>query len=183
MSHIFHFNANIHSQLLTLDQIIMAEVVEQGCPYCSGPLHQAHYPRKPFGISAAHRHHYSQRFSLCCGHCRLRTTPQSVRFLGARRYVAWIMILLCCQRSSPSEKRLESLFKRFNILCSLTTWKRWRKWWRVEFPSSALWREVRGLLVNHDDIASYPRDVLSQFTTDRLINFLRLMLPLSIQIR
>lgn len=183
MSHTFRLNANIHVQLFTLDQTIVAETTERGCPNCSGPLHQAHYPRKPFGVSVEHRQHYAQRFSVCCGHCRLRTTPQSVRFLGARRYVAWVMVLISCQRSSPSEKRLERLFKRFKILCSLSTWKRWRKWWKEQFPCSSLWREVRGLFVHHDAISCYPRDVLSQCNQNRLISLLRLILPISISTR
>lgn len=181
MSHKVRIDANFHLQLLTLDQILLAETSEAGCPFCSGPLHQAHYPRTPFGLPAELRHYYAQRFSLCCGHCRRRTTPQSVRFLGPRRFVAFVMVLFSAQQSSPTEQRLERLFKRFNLQCSLTTWKRWRKWWKEQFPVSSLWLEVRGVFVQQDAISLYPRDVLKQFRGRRLLQFLQLIAPLSVQ--
>jgi hypothetical protein len=181
MSHNLRLDANFHLQLLKLDQILLAETSEAGCPFCSGPLHQAHYPRTPFGVPVDMRHYYDQRFSLCCGQCRRRTTPQSVRFLGSRRFVTLVMVLISSQRSSPTEKRLERLFRRFNLQCSLTTWKRWRKWWKEQFPASSLWHEVRGLFVRHDAISFYPKDVLKQFPDNRLLKFLQLISPLSVQ--
>lgn len=181
MSHKLCIDANFHLQLFKLDQTILAETSEAGCPYCSGPLYQAHYPRTPFGVPVDMRQFYEQRFSLCCGQCRRRTTPQSVRFLGPRRFVAFVMVLLSSQQARPTEKRLERLFRRFKIQCSLTTWKRWRKWWKETFPVSSLWREMRGLFVQHDAISFYPKDVLKQFSDNRLLRFLRLIAPLSVQ--
>jgi hypothetical protein len=181
MLHKLRIDANFHLQLFKLDQTILAETAEAGCPYCSGPLHQAHYPRTPFGVPVEMRKHYEKRFSLCCGQCRRRTTPQSVRFLGPRRFVAFVMVLLSSQKACPTEKRLERLFTRFNIQFSLSTWKRWRKWWKETFPVSALWREIRGLFVQQNAISFYPTDVLRQFSDNRLLRFLRLIAPLSVQ--
>ena len=48
-----------------------------------GPLHQAHYERKPRDAPLIWMEEKS-RFSFCCGHCRRRCTPASVRFLGRR---------------------------------------------------------------------------------------------------
>ncbi len=57
----------------------------KGCPGCEGPLHRGDYERKPRGaLVAAASEAFRVRHSLCCGWCRRRALPPSVRFLGRR---------------------------------------------------------------------------------------------------
>lgn len=182
MLHNLLLNVSFHQQLLRIDQEFMLEVRSQGCQFCSGPLHQANYPRVGFGVPKPMRHFYEMRFGLCCGQCRRRTTPQSVRFLGPRRFVVFVMVLISAQRTRPSQRRIEHLGTRFGVRFSLTTWQRWRTWWKEQFPASPLWLEVRGLFVHQDRLTDFPRSVLQQLRDNRLIRFLRLIAPVSIRI-
>ena len=77
--------------LLKVDLEKLTEVSASGCSRCGGPLHAAHFSRKPRGILVgpeALPEGYEVRFDLCCGRCRRRTLPASVRFLGRKVYVA-----------------------------------------------------------------------------------------------
>lgn len=181
MSHNLLLNASFHQRLCKIDLEIIKTTQEKGCPFCSGTLHQANYPRTGFGLPQNVRHYYEERFSLCCSQCRRRTTPPSVRFLGAHRFVAFVLVLVCAQRVAPNEKRLARLVRRFDLRVSLTTWQRWRKWWKEQFQLSPVWREVKGLLVYQDSISTFPRDVLKALTKDRLVSLLCLISPLSVR--
>ena len=182
MFHNLLLNASFHHRLRQLDQEKMASVRAQGCRFCSGQLHQANFPRVGFGIPGSMRHFYQVRFSLCCSQCRRRTTPPSVRFLGARRFAALVMVLMCAQRSGAKEKRLDRIRCRVGLSISLTTWKRWRKWWKEAFPVTSLWRQVKGLFVSQDELSTFPGDLLKLLKAPRLLNFLRLISPLSTQV-
>lgn len=181
MSHNLLLNASFHQQLLQLDFDFMLKSRLQGCRFCGGSLQQSHYPRVPFGIPPSMRHFYDRRLSLCCAQCRRRTTPQSVRFLGPRRFMAFVMVLIPAQHASPDQKRIDRLRIRFGIHFSLTTWQRWRAWWKDQFPASRLWLEVRGLFVHQDDLTRFPRSLLKRLGDHRLIRLLKLIAPFSVQ--
>ena len=50
MSHKFLLNASFHSLLNAIDQELAEQALKKGCSHCGGKLHQADYPRSPFGI-------------------------------------------------------------------------------------------------------------------------------------
>ncbi len=96
MVHESRISEEFFSQLAALDAEISRRVAAAGCPRCGGPLHQAHYQRKPRGgVFAAAGEAFSLRHSLCCGRegCRKRTLPPSVRFLGRRVYLEAVVLL------------------------------------------------------------------------------------------
>src|SRR4051794_40995532 len=69
-------------------------VAKGGCRRCGGPLHRGHYKRKPRGGAlAAAGEVFALRHSLCCGHCRRRKLPPSLRFLGRRVYLGAVVIV------------------------------------------------------------------------------------------
>ncbi len=182
MSHNLLLNANFHEHLLELDREAMLKAIEQGCPHCEGPLHQAPFPRIGFGIPVSMRMYYQQRYSLCCGHCRRRTTPPSVRFLGSRRYVAFALILVCSQTVAPSKRRLDRLLVRFGLRLSLATWKRWRAWWSEQFPLTACWCELRGFFNLNLEPRTLPGSLLRAFCDEGLVRLLRSISPLSVPV-
>lgn len=147
MSHNFLLNTNFHVLFNAIDQELVEQSKQQGCPSCKNKLHQANYPRSPSGIPAAFRGHYEARFSLCCHTCRKRTTPPSVRFFGRRWRPAPLFMFICILQCGINERRLRLLKRHFGITMSSSTWKRWRRWWREAFEETTFWRKERGSLV------------------------------------
>ena len=113
-----------------------------GCS-CGGPLHQGHFQRKPrWGGTRARGAVDTTRFSFCCGACRQRTMPASVRFLGRRVYWGATVVLataLCC---GLSLRRGTQLSEQFDV--PIQTILRWRQWWLNDFVASPLWQVLRG---------------------------------------
>lgn len=85
MLHEFGLGDEFLALLYRGDELLAEAVAAAGCPHCGGPLHQAKYPRKPRGgrlfeaLGA-----FTLRRSMCCGHCRRRSLPPSLLFLGTR---------------------------------------------------------------------------------------------------
>ena len=123
--------------LTYIDETVAAEVQAAGCPYCGGALHQANYPRKPRGCPGAFRVEYSTRLSFCCHQCRRRTTSRSVRFLGRRVWLGWVVVLGSTrvgERTPAASALCEALSIPWRTLA------RWRRWWREGFAQSAVWQ-------------------------------------------
>ena len=115
---------------------------EAGCPRCGGALHSATYPRKPHGLAAGLRGDV-RRFSLCCSVCRRRVKPASVRFFGRRFYVGGVFVVVSALALGGSV-RLQTIARRWGI--SVSTLKRWRRWWLEVFPVTGQWQAKRGEL-------------------------------------
>jgi len=184
MLHIFGRSANFHQTLLQLDAEIAERTRARGCPHCGGRLHRANYPRQGFGLHADVRPLYATRFSFCCGRCRRRATPPSVRFFGQRRFVAALFVLLSALRLPVTEQRCEQLVRHFAVYLSLSTWKRWRAWWRHRFPISAFWTDAKAHVPSVNTSTPLPRGLLQAFlaaqVAKRLLSLLQFLSPLSI---
>ena len=135
MCHANRLPTNFHALLERCDIDLAEADRAAGCRHCGGPLHRANYPRKPFGVKRFAAH-YQQRFSLCCGRdgCRRRSTPPSLRFLGRRRYIGALMVLLSALSQGVTARRGERL--RAVIGISRRTITRWRRWWREVFVTT-----------------------------------------------
>jgi len=133
MSHKLLLDVNFHSLLIKLDQELATGVVQKGCCHCGGQLHRSDYPRSPLGLPAQVRDSYESRMSWCCGNCRKRTTPASVRFFGRRWYPGPLLVLISSLTLGINERRCRQLKHHFGVMVSQTTWKRWRRWWQAEF--------------------------------------------------
>lgn len=118
---------------------------------CGGPLHRADYLRKPRGEPAGLPPDFAIRFSLCCGSegCRRRAPPPSVRFLGRRVYLGLVVVLVGALRQGPTPRRMRAIRSVLDV--SRRTVERWQRWWRDEFPRSALWRGERGRTPHPDE--------------------------------
>jgi len=163
--------------LSKIDHEFAAETRAGRCPGCSGPLHVADYPRKPRGCPVAVREEYSRRLSFTCGRCDARSTSPSVRFAGRRVYLAVVLML----RSPPGSASGNGLCEEFSIPAS--TLKRWRTWWRQDFPSTPFWQAMRAQFMPPLAIERLPQSLLDRFDadamTDRLSQALRWIAPLS----
>ena len=163
--------------LCRLDEEFASATRVGRCPRCAGPLHMADYPRKPRGCPAAVREAYSWRSSFTCGRCNARTTSPSVRFAGRRVYLAVVLMLA----SPPGGTSAQGLCALFSI--SACTLKRWRTWWREDFPSTPFWQSVRERFMPPVAMAQLPQSLLERFEadamTERVVQLLRFVAPLS----
>jgi len=145
--------ASFWSQLVEIDRKLQQEVIAQRCPRCGGPLHVADHPRKPRGVPDAIAEACGVRFNTCCGRCRRRCLPPSVRFLGQRVYVG-VVVMLATMRA---------------LVCGATrrTLDRWRSWWTQQLPSSAWWRGHRAQHSAAIETGRLPQSLLELFESDR----------------
>lgn len=126
--------------LLRIDQDHAAEVRLGRCP-CGGPLHQSNYERKPHG-GPGRGGVATLRLSFCCGQCRRRCTPESVRFLGRRVYWGAMVLLATALCSGLNLRRGHQISEQLGV--PVRTIRRWREWWLTRFTASALWRDLSG---------------------------------------
>lgn len=168
--------------LLEIDRDLAAQVRLLGCIACGGPLHQGHYQRKPrgYGSGAASRVD-TTRFSFCCGKCRGRKKPVSVRFLGRRVYWGVIVVLATALCAGLSLRRGRQLSEQIGV--PVRTIERWREWWLSDFTASPVWQALRAQFlpaVAHSDL---PGELLRRaLPTDEggaMVTVLRWLAPLS----
>jgi hypothetical protein len=166
--------------LLCIDQDQAATVRARGCLICGGPLHVGNFKRKPrggLGGSAVD----TIRLSFCCGHCRLRCTPASVRFLGRRVYWGAVVLLATALCSGLNLRRSRQLTEQLGV--PARTIERWRQWWLRGFTSTPVWQELRGRLLPPLAASELPAGLLLRVVADgvphTLATILRWLAPLS----
>jgi len=164
--------------LFQCDQDLAREAQRAGCPLCGGPLHQAHFARKPRGGAIEIGSPEALRLSFCCGRadCRKRLTPASLRFLGRRVYLASAVALVAAVHGASRS----SLARAVGV--SRRTLRRWRRWWQERFPRTRLWQATCGRLRRPVAVGELPGAMLVAFTGDfeaRVLAFLRWLAPLT----
>ncbi len=182
---------SLWSLLEQCDAELAEKCREEGCRFCGGRLHQAHYPRKPRGLAEV-QDRESLRHSFCCGRegCRKRHTPPSVRFLGRRVYVGVVVVLMSALCHGLKPERVELLREKLGI--DRRTLERWRRWWLEDFVGSRFWRAARSRFVATFCQKTLPWSLCEAFEIagragpggaerrrDRLLDLLRLLSPLS----
>lgn len=182
MSRKFFRKASFHEALFVLDTELACECQHSGCWFCSSRLHVSNYPRKPRGAPASFQDYYGQRLSFTCAKCYRRCTPPSVRFFGRIRSVVGIAILIAALTCGPSERRCRQLARCFGVRLSVSTWQRWRKWWRERFQATGFWRQAKGSFAEPVDLGRLPAGLLHAFPgwiDVRLLATLRFLSPLT----
>ena len=175
-------DARFFELLLRIDQEKLQEARAGRCSHCGGPLHAGHFARKPRGLCVpvdGTPDGYEIRFDLCCGWCRKRTLPESVRFLGRKVYLAVAIAVATVVARGPERGALRLLQRELGVARS--TLARWRQWWE-ELTGSAFWQRLAGTLPVGLDLAMLPGSLLDCLAGDaaqRLLALLRLLRPLS----
>ena len=170
----------LYAFLLQIDKDLASETREKGCPHCGGVLHSACYPRKPMGLSVPIDSREHVRFSFCCSTdgCRRRVTPPSVRFLGRKRYLGAVVVLLSAMLNGPIQRRAQELKKLFGISCK--TLSRWQTWWQEIFITSRFWWYRKGLLMPPLDCTCICRSLVERFSAQyEIVNLGKLLWFLS----
>ena len=141
--------ASFWSQLVEIDRQLQQTTIARGCPWCGGALHVGDHPRKPRGLPDGLEDLWSRRFNTCCGRCRRRSMPPSVRFLGRRVYAGAIVILATM----------------FALVCGAArrTIGRWSAWWTQVLPATTWWRQMRGRFDRPVDGSRLPGSLLQRY--------------------
>ncbi len=166
----------LYAFLLQIDKDLASETRKKGCPHCGGVLHSACYPRKPKGLSVPIDRKERVRFSFCCSTdgCRRRVTPPSVRFLGRKRYLGAVVVLLSAMFRGPTQRRAQELEKLIGISCK--TLSRWQTWWQEIFTTSRFWWYRKGLIVPPLDGTCICRSLVERFSAQyKTVNLGRLL--------
>ncbi len=165
--------------LLHIDQDHAATIRLRGCSRCGGPLHQAHYERKPRDAPSTWIEE-KIRFSFCCGHCRCRCTPASVRFLGRRVYWGATVLLATALCHGRALRRSHPLSQSFGV--PVQTLQRWRQWWLTEFTTTPVWQTLRGRFLPPVETHALPGELLqrtrSTILQDSMTQVMRWLAPL-----
>jgi hypothetical protein len=175
-------NAQFFTLLLTIDREIADQVRASRCPHCGGPLHAGHFSRKPRGIGVGTEElpeGFEVRFDFCCGHCRRRTLPASVRFLARRVYVGVAVAIATVVRRGPERRTMRVLQQELGV--SRATVARWRQWWQ-SLGGSDFWQRVADAVPPGLDAMALPGSLLEVFAGDpceRMLRLLRLLRPLT----
>lgn len=183
MCHKLLENASLYRQALEADRAIAQAAREERCQYCGGALYRGDYQRSPRGAPpGVETEEFCRRFSFCCGECRRRMTPPSLRFLGRRVYLGAVVVLLSAARHGLTGKRLAKLRRLFGVELSRRTVKRWAAWWREEFATSGFWKLQRGRLPRPVSVQELPASLLGLLVgseRERLIALLTLLGPVT----
>jgi hypothetical protein len=134
-------NRSLWQVLESLDADLARAAQAEGCG-CGGKLHRADYRRKPRGGPA-----WGWRDSFCCGQegCRRRRTPPSVRFLGRRVYVGFVVVLVAAMRNGATPGRVRQIQEKLGI--DRRTLERWRRWWLGAFVEGSFWRAAKARFI------------------------------------
>lgn len=151
----------LYEGLRRIDDDLAAQAKERGCPKCGGPLDRGRWNRKPQGCDDL-PDDLRVRQGLCCRACRCRVLPDSAVFLGRKVYLGAVVLIsiVVRQRSlaSHSAKKLRAMFGM-----SKTTLARWLRFFLVEFPTSARWKVLRGLVSARVRDDAMPDALLAEF--------------------
>ena len=167
--------------LVQVDTDLAAQMHAYGCP-CGGVLHRANYPRKPKACPQEVLGNYRLRWSFCCNRCRKRATPQSVRFLGRRVYVALAVVVLAVRRNKINAATTQA---GEALGVPERTIARWRHWWLHTFGATALWQAQCARFMPSVETTELPQSLMARFTGgahEAMGNLLKFLCPLSVRI-
>lgn len=149
----------LFSLLYRIDQDIAKQHRKKACSYCSGPLHQASYRRKPRGGPDNLPEEYLIRQSLCCGRegCRRRSLPPSCLFMDRRVYwTVVILVLMTLRQKRVRGSSIKTLIEIFKI--NRKTLFRWKVYFQEVFPLTDRWQTIRGKISAIVENISLPAD-------------------------
>jgi hypothetical protein len=161
------------------DEELAQECQKGGCRFCGAKLHQAHYKRSPRGLAEGRE---MMRHSFCCSRegCRRRHRPPSVRFLGRRVYMGFVVVLISAMHHGLSASRMKSLQESLSL--NRRTLERWRAWWLENCVQSSWWKAARARFMPTLEESTLPLTLCQAFELDRrdrLLNLLMFLSPLT----
>lgn len=177
----FEMRREFFEGLTAVDEAIVKRVASEPCRDCGGRLYRGDYPRKPRGgVMPIEAEGFERRFSLCCGRegCRRRTTPPSVRFLGRRVYIGAVVVMASAVMLATMV--VNAVVAKTGIPARTT--RRWLRWWRGPFTTSAPFVDLSARLVPSPDRLQLPVSVLERLRgepAERVAKLLTWLTPIT----
>jgi hypothetical protein len=149
--------------LLEIDRSIAVEAHGRPCADCGGKLDVANFWRSGYGLPDGADNECRLRFSFSCRNdgCRGRETPESLRFLRGKAYVAIVIVLISALRHGLSPERVKRLTTSLKV--SRQTVANWLKWWRAHFSLTDFWKTRRAYFMPSLDEIRLPLSLLEAF--------------------
>jgi len=169
-------NRGLWQVLEALDADAARAAQVEGCG-CGGKLHRANYKRKPRGGPA-----WERRDSFCCERdgCRRRRTPPSVRFLGRRVYVGFVVVVVAALRHGVTAGRARQIQEKLGI--DRRTLERWRDWWLGAFARGRFWKASKARFMPPVCEGTLPLSLCERFEVERaegLVRLLKFLAPIT----
>lgn len=167
----------LYEFLEQVDKDFASQVQSEPCEHCGAVLHRGDYTRKPRGGPS-----WDKRYSFCCSRdgCRKRNTPASVRFLGRKVFVGFVVVLVSAMRHGPNSHRLQRLQQE--LVIDRRTVNRWRQWWAEIFVQGPFWKGARGRFAYQLAEGRMPLSLVKAFDAwqaDGLVNLMKFLSPIT----
>jgi hypothetical protein len=170
-------DGRLYEILEQVDKDLASKAKIERCRYCGAVLHRGDYTRKPRGGPS-----WDKRYSFCCSRdgCRKRKTPPSVRFLGRKVFVGFVVVLVSAMMHGPNPQRLKRLQQE--LVIDRRTVKDWRQWWTEIFVQGPFWKAARGRFAYRLAEVRMPLSLVKAFDarqTDGLVNLMKFLSPIT----
>jgi hypothetical protein len=173
-------SVEFHEWLFRTDAKLAEQIQRRGCPRrdCEGPLHRADFPRKVRGLAVDDCRSFASRIGLCCGWCRRRVLPPTVRFFGRSSY-AFIASLVAVATTlacgiAPGARLVGAAW---------ATVARWIRFLHCDLACRGEWQAARGRLPAVLPLERLPLSLVEVFgsveSDDAWLSALRWLSPIT----
>jgi hypothetical protein len=152
-------NVEFQKRLWQVDVELAEQLRFRGCPWrhCGGRLHWANFRRKVRGVAVSGPH-FDMRLGLCCGRCRRRVLPPTVRFFGRSSY-AFIAVLVATVTALLGAVAAGAI----QVGAAWRTVNRWLRFMQCGLARHPQWQASRGRLPAEISLPRMPLAVLEVF--------------------
>lgn len=153
-------SVEFYAGLVRVDLEIARTLQARGCPHlgCGGRLHRADFPRKVRGLAVDCASSFNSRIGLCCGWCRRRVLPPTVRFFGRSSYAfiaALVAVATTLGRGVAPGARL--------VGAAWSTVARWIRFLQCDLACRGEWQAARGRLPAVLPLEQLPMSLVAVF--------------------
>lgn len=173
-------NVEFHEWLFRTDVDLAEQFRRRGCQRrgCGGRLHRADFPRKVRGLAVDDASSFGSRIGLCCGWCRKRVLPPTVRFFGRSSYAfvaALVAVATTLASGIASGARL--------VGAAWATTARWMRFLQCDLARRGEWQATRGRLPASVQLEQLPLSLVEVFgsvdSDDAWLSTLRWLSPVT----
>jgi hypothetical protein len=134
-----------------------------GCPRpdCTGRLHWANFPRKVRGLAVGGSW-FERRLGLCCGRCRRRVLPPTVRFFGRSSY-AFVAVLVAAATATLGTVATGAAL----VGAAWSTVARWLQFLQAGLVQHPQWQATRGRLPAEVSPSGLPLSLIEVFGSNQ----------------
>ncbi|MGE5785126.1 MAG: hypothetical protein ACM3ZE_11070 [Myxococcales bacterium] len=152
-------DVEFQERLWRVDVELAEQLRVRGCPrrHCGGRLQGANFQRKVRGVSVDGSQ-FGKRLGLCCGRCRRRVLPPTVRFFGRSSY-AFIAVLVATVTALLGAVTARAIL----VGAAWRTVSRWLRFMQCGLAAHPQWQASRGRLPAELSLPRMPLAVIEVF--------------------